>query len=165
MKSDFYQSFRQHLHCSAGVTCKAGLMATWHVLACPTMSGVGREVALAGGEGGSRVWAGLHGSSQPDFTGAACSRLTQRRGSSGHAGGRRAPGPPTLPTSPHPLLPLGHVQGRTQMGCDRKDLKAAKQLFCNPFQVVIYFFLYKGPKHLRSFRENRADCSIHIPLW
>lgn len=61
-------------------------------------------------------------------------------------GGRLVPwDPPRLSASPDPLLPLGCVRGRTQRGCGRKDLKAAKQLFCNLFQVVIFLSSLKDP--------------------
>lgn len=79
-------------------------------------------------------------------------------------GGRLVPwDPPRHPASAHPLLPLGRIRGRTQRGGGGKELKAAKQLFCHPLAISgsDFSFCYKD---LRSFRESKADRSIHMPL-
>lgn len=156
MKSDFCPSLWQCLSCSAELTCEAGLRARLPVLACPRMGRAAQGMALAGRNGGSVVWTGLSGS-QSGFPGAL--RAWAILGDGG--GWSQCPGTPQL--QPHPI-PSGLLARQDTVGCGRRDPKAAKHT-CSDLAGSVLSYLYERPKHLRSFRENRAVFLIHLPLW
>lgn len=107
---------------------------------------------------GSVLWTGLS-FSQSGFPGAL--RAWVLLGDGG--GWSQCPGTPQLQHHPIASGPLAALKQDT-VGCGRKDPKAAKQI-CSYLAGSDFSYLYKRPKHLRSFRENRAVLLIHLPQW
>lgn len=128
------------------------------MLACLRIYRAHQGMALARRNRGSVAWTGLSGS-QSGSPGALTAWDTPGDGGIGPS----ALGHPSSSLTPSPLLSWLHLRQNT-VWCGRKNPKAARQIFSD-LAGSVFFYLYKRPKHLRSFRENRAALFIHLPLW